>query len=80
MFFGFFFQAEDGIGGGDVTGVQACAVPIGWLVCRVCGVRFAFFFSCFCYFCGVGVLRSDERRVGKECRSPWPPCPQKKKN
>src|SRR6266480_5847460 len=27
----FFFQAEDGIRGGRVTGVQTCALPIWWL-------------------------------------------------
>src|SRR5437667_1318429 len=26
----FFFQAEDGIRGRDVTGVQTCALPISW--------------------------------------------------
>src|SRR5437870_7098735 len=32
MFFFFFFQAEDGIRDGHVTGVQTCALPIsqGW--------------------------------------------------
>src|SRR5690625_5339523 len=30
-FFGhFFFQAEDGIRDGHVTGVQTCALPISW--------------------------------------------------
>src|SRR6266481_6477532 len=28
MFYFFFFQAEDGIRGGTVTGVQTCALPI----------------------------------------------------
>ena len=27
----FFFQAEDGIRGRLVTGVQTCALPISWL-------------------------------------------------
>src|SRR5207253_8499066 len=27
---GFFFQAEDGIRDGHVTGVQTCALPISW--------------------------------------------------
>src|SRR5437870_13707579 len=36
MFFFFFFQAEDGIRDGHVTGVQTCALPI----CRT-GLRFA---------------------------------------
>src|SRR5437667_8930716 len=73
-FFVFFFQAEDGIRDRDVTGVQTCALPIcatGLSVERPenCG----------------GVIeqalatpgpvlveaRSEERRVGKECRSRW---------
>src|SRR5439155_9999576 len=35
-FFFFFFQAEDGIRDGHVTGVQTCALPILWQVvpCR----------------------------------------------
>src|SRR5690625_6060319 len=28
IFYGFFFQAEDGIRDGHVTGVQTCALPI----------------------------------------------------
>src|SRR5215213_10325907 len=31
MFFGFFFQAEDGIRDWSVTGVQTCALPISAL-------------------------------------------------
>src|SRR6266481_3498841 len=31
MLFFFFFQAEDGIRDGTVTGVQTCALPILWL-------------------------------------------------
>src|SRR6266487_5488066 len=37
LFFFFFFQAEDGIRDGRVTGVQTCALPISakqWLVDR----------------------------------------------
>src|SRR6267154_6505797 len=30
VFFFFFFQAEDGIRDGRVTGVQTCALPISW--------------------------------------------------
>src|SRR5205809_6603073 len=29
---------------------------------------------------GAGLLRSEERRVGKECRSRWSPYQEKKKN
>src|SRR2546430_13570581 len=85
----FFFQAEDGIRDLTVTGVQTCALPIYLdrprcrLVIRVSssggrrlhiqqetldpgggpeldGVRDL-------------LLRSEERRVGKECRSRWSP-------
>src|SRR5439155_14250580 len=86
----FFFQAEDGIRDGHVTGVQTCALPIsstvvtrrpphstpstrhdstGWSSSRTahaphspssqpCFVPHRFRSS-----------RSEERRVGKECRS-----------
>src|SRR2546422_6952048 len=79
----FFFQAEDGIRDVAVTGVQTCALPISaWaqllahaesrrtvrlrdllasrkLAAEAPGVRYDF--------------RSEERRVGKECRSRWSP-------
>src|SRR5215208_1991018 len=75
--FGFFFQAEDGIRDGHVTGVQTCALPIyleGATHPRVDPAE-------------VRVLaerkvlrrRSEERRVGKECRSRWSPYHSKKK-
>src|SRR5437660_2142206 len=87
LFF-FFFQAEDGIRDGHVTGVQTCALPIylGLAVAvEVAGRQIA----------GqadarpgrgphVGAVaardRSEERRVGKECRSRWSPYHEKKKN
>src|SRR5450432_2872073 len=70
----FFFQAEDGIRDLIVTGVQTCAIPIsspltrrtlrharpGWRRGR-CRRRRA------------EADRSEERRVGKECRSRWSP-------
>src|SRR5215813_14794973 len=68
----FFFQADDGIRVADVTGVQTCALPIylhrAWIARRGeldpgradrVGARVA--------------DRSEERRVGKECRSRWSP-------
>src|SRR5689334_25301650 len=82
-----FFQANDGIRGGTVTGVQTCALPISPDLVVHPGVR-------------RGHLdeprgpaqaqapaaqggdrtadrqdqgRSEERRVGKECRSRWAP-------
>src|SRR5215510_4690124 len=73
----FFFQADDGIRDGHVTGVQTCALPIS-LSClcrrpsivRPCCVHSASLrddmkraASC--------ATRSEERRVGKECRSRW---------
>src|SRR6266498_1066381 len=69
----FFFQAEDGIRDADVTGVQTCALPIceggdvGGLEDRsahglVRGGR-----------AERAPQRSEERRVGKECRSRWSP-------
>src|SRR2546425_8056413 len=74
LFF-FFFQAEDGIRDKLVTGVQTCALPIfsGQArsatrpsrpsACQHSSAR-----------CGIiGAIRSEERRVGKECRSRWSP-------
>src|SRR5690606_40821200 len=79
----FFFQAEDGIRGFHVTGVQTCALPISAdgtdlrlrrpvVACRAprwppAGRPAA---------CRRGAVRrrgwrSEERRVGKECRSWW---------
>src|SRR2546426_8546428 len=86
-FFFFFFQAEDGIRDYKVTGVQTCALPIShprswllrsgwrrartvpqWLTDRVGmqSVRNAAELH-------DGPPRSEERRVGKECRSRWSP-------
>src|SRR5690348_17824463 len=82
--FFFFFQAEDGIRDGRVTGVQTCALPISSAFAQsraetlryVTGAtvntldpntpgstREAFALSMS--------SRSEERRVGKECRSRW---------
>ena len=60
----FFFQAEDGILDIGVTGVQTCALPIcGDLPPSGAGDQE-----------DVGdEIRSEERRVGKECRSRWSP-------
>src|SRR5438876_2033286 len=94
----FFFQAEDGIRDGRVTGVQTCALPI-YLPCWQRDAPLALLAS----LCQLGkwivallgdlhqagverahhaerlaldvaaILRSEERRVGKECRSRlWP--------
>src|SRR5256885_10883380 len=79
--FFFFFQAEDGIRDYKVTGVQTCALPIltlalcqdvqaealGWPASlfeeRSWGLRRS----------PPARERSEERRVGKECRSRWSP-------
>src|SRR5207245_5266358 len=78
-FFFFFFQAEDGIRDATVTGVQTCALPISVPYHsrpRASKAR-----------CGIDMVqqnindhagdrnveRSEERRVGKECRSRWSP-------
>src|SRR5688500_20026573 len=75
-YFSFFFQAEDGIRDYKGTGVQTCALPIWRRLMHLCWVR-------SCGFVGGGRFakydgapttairmsgRSEERRVGKECR------------
>src|SRR5690348_17789327 len=103
-FFVFFFQAEDGIRDGRVTGVQTCALPIWRLASRFVGLvlarpggihrgepaaaalrndlsRIRAIVSA-CQRVTVQPfqrdLRSEERRVGKECRSRWSPYHEKK--
>src|SRR5690625_7714625 len=76
----FFFQAEDGIRDGHVTGVQTCALPI----CAGVGVDNIDLEAAT--EAGVIVvnapdgntnsaaehtMRSEERRVGKESRNEW---------
>src|SRR4051794_41829059 len=63
----FFFQAEDGIRDGRVTGVQTCALPIS------SSDRYSRMTSSRLLSSGTGgpKTRSEERRVGEECRSRW---------
>ena len=82
----FFFQAEDGIRDRLVTGVQTCALPIsaGLLECidkfedaslLVIGDTIIDQYVA-CDALGMSAeapVRSEERRVGKECRSRWSP-------
>src|SRR5207248_7983368 len=80
--FFFFFQAEDGIRDRTVTGVQTCALPIS-IVRRASALtsndpcagsrprRCAPHDSARAV--GFGLARSEERRVGKECRCGWGP-------
>src|SRR6266496_4842089 len=71
----FFFQAEDGIRDLYVTGVQTCALPISnWTV----NVTSSHALPAGTVWMGTslfaaGLARSEERRVGKECRSRWSP-------
>ena len=75
----FFFQAEDGIRDRLVTGVQTCALPIygsKTVFYEVPSVKIASHgFQKNPMFFGkiLGSPRSEERRVGKECRSRWSP-------
>src|SRR5258708_31521508 len=68
----FFFQAEDGIRDDLVTGVQTCALPIsGWVCTHAGDVEDVEFNNVHVAIGPPG--RSEERRVGKECRSRWSP-------
>ena len=75
----FFFQAEDGIRDYDVTGVQTCALLIytpTQLVAELVMVRVAPPAPAVTVTESTVTqpsLRSEERRVGKECRSRWSP-------
>src|SRR5439155_18832991 len=88
----FFFQAEDGIRDGHVTGVQTCALPIsrrrsfpasgrrsGPRGRRVRAGREARSAARVRSRERRSTARSEERRVGKECRSRWSPYHEKKK-
>src|SRR5689334_24806519 len=100
----FFFQAEDGIRDGTVTGVQTCALPILQVRDDGAAVRTnpadeqprerpdamdtehpvrdlrvePLLLGANAHV--VVVLRSEERRVGKECRSRWVRSGLKKSN
>src|SRR5437879_12568078 len=79
-FFFFFFQAEDGIRDTSVTGVQTCALPIsatGW--CEPPSSIGKLSIKPADSTPGVARTRSEERRVGKECRSRGSPDRVKKK-
>src|SRR5688572_21275075 len=70
----FFFQAEDGIRDLTVTGVQTCALPILILLSnRVHPTRDNNAIRQVRRDVADAVVRSEERRVGKECRSRWSP-------
>src|SRR5260221_10200872 len=83
----FFFQAEDGIRDHCVTGVQTCALPISEKGCpskaangvpdRRSKLAQLHKPTAHCEGKDEALLfrqtRSEERRVGKECRSRWSP-------
>src|SRR5438309_8978697 len=84
----FFFQAEDGIRDGTVTGVQTCALPISVdlldtgtpasskstaIMSKPAKPELARILP------ELLAWRSEERRVGKECRSRWSVSHEKKK-
>src|SRR2546430_6000238 len=82
----FFFQAEDGIRDLTVTGVQTCALPISLSVGRLPGLGDLHGNGWYPLgaaerphdpgYSPLDLLwqdRSEERRVGKECRSRWSP-------
>src|SRR5205807_6635216 len=85
----FFFQAEDGIRDYKVTGVQTCALPIseqkmGWDALsleesakhRIYPMLWEKVKNGICLLsCMRQGPRSEERRVGKECRSRRARCP-----
>src|SRR5439155_14554697 len=68
----FFFQAEDGIRDGHVTGVQTCALPISSSCAIDVNAASSSPHAVIQSVNGAG-SRSEERRVGKECRSRWAP-------
>src|SRR5437870_13689722 len=79
----FFFQAEDGIRDGHVTGVQTCALPISslWAMSPARSeLSTRSWTSVSIRRAPVSpsrARRSEERRVGKECR--WRGCPYRRK-
>src|SRR5204862_2698502 len=71
----FFFQAEDGIRDLYVTGVQTCALPISSGTQTLRAVSPTGVLTTIMGLPGLAAQfnRSEERRVGKECRSRWSP-------
>src|SRR5690606_40843388 len=68
---GFFFQAEDGIRDFHVTGVQTCALPIFLRFNPACIKVFNTDLMLSAGRYAGYRARSEERRVGKECRAQW---------
>src|SRR5882762_10890184 len=76
--FFFFFQAEDGIRDSSVTGVQTCALPICSPAAAISARNLSRLTRSRASSRRVTTIRSEERRVGKECRSRWSPDHSKK--
>src|SRR6266403_4557166 len=74
----FFFQAEAGIRGLYVTGVQTCALPIS---CALSARKSRWWWRRrrSPHRMPQRKSRSEERRVGKECRSRWSTYHEEKK-
>src|SRR5688572_30881190 len=84
ILFFFFFQAEDGIRDLTVTGVQTCALPIFFRARHAWRASSTDPSSSMVVMSPGSLsrttarstrrmIRSEERRVGKECRSRWSP-------
>src|SRR2546430_10849687 len=83
LLFFFFFQAEDGIRDLTVTGVQTCALPISIETARPFAAEYDALAALAKARPDIAAAaaplaepaksRSEERRVGKECRSRWSP-------
>src|SRR5437879_11646762 len=84
IYYFFFFQAEDGIRDTSVTGVQTCALPISDVIqtdipinpqtdtAQFSGLGFAIPSTTITRIVPALIeKRSEERRVGKECRYRW---------
>src|SRR5438132_13714499 len=70
----FSFQAEDGIRAHCVTGVQTCALPIFWRqLLERAGQSIEHVIGQATF-----LVRSEERRVGKDGASRWAPNQEKK--
>src|SRR5688572_32986601 len=72
----FFFQAEDGIRDLTVTGVQTCALPILPTAASNVNRTLIILAAPWArqptnFLRSPAYSRSEERRVGKECRSRW---------
>src|SRR5205823_10308019 len=82
----FFFQAEDGIRDKLVTGVQTCALPIFGIasfdqgaIPIVLGGDHSVAAGSVAAAAQWAQQRSEERRVGKECRGRGTPGPRRRK-